>query len=166
MNRFLTLLLSTMLLFTFSVAHADNSKIGVVDFQKLTQASGKLDKIRKDLETRFKSRRDELVKMEEKLKKDFEAFKRDSAVMSESKKKVAQQKLIEAQQKFDKEGQSYQKDLTAAHNEAMQSLGKELQKAVSKVAEAGKFDLIVQKESVPYSNSKLDVTDKVLKALN
>lgn len=164
MSRILTLFVSTMLLFTFATAHADN-KIGVVDFQKLTQSSGKLDTIRKDLEKRFKSRRDELVKMEEKLKKDFDSFKRDSAVMSESKKKKTQQKLIEAQQKLDKEGQAYQQQLTAAHNEAMKKLGKEVQQAVRKVAQADKFDLIVQKESVPYSNNKLDVTNKVLKAL-
>jgi outer membrane protein len=156
--------MSALLVATFSTAYADN-KIGVVDFQKLTQSSGKLDNIRNELEKKFKSRRDELVKMEEKLKKDFEAFKRDSAVMSDAKKKEAQQKLIEAQQKFDKEGQAYQQDLSNAHNQAMQKLGKEVQQAVSKVAEADKFDLIVQKESVPYSNSKLDVTDKVLKAL-
>ena len=165
MNRVITLLLSTVLLFTFSAAHADSSKIGVVDFQKLTQASGKLDGIRNNLEKQFKSRRDQLVKMEEKLKNDFEAFKRDSSVMSESKKKAAQQKLIEAQQKFEKEGQAYQQDLTNAHNKAMKKLGEELQTAVRKVAEANNFDLIVQKESVPYSNNKLDVTDKVLKVL-
>ena len=69
MNRIITVLISTVLLVGFSAAHADN-KIGVVDFQKLTQSSGKLDTIRKNLEKRFKNRRDELVKIEESLKKD------------------------------------------------------------------------------------------------
>ncbi len=165
MNRIVTLLFYTALLFSFSAVHADSSKIGVVDFQKLTQASGKLDTIRNGLEKRFKDRRDQLMKMEGKLKKDFEAFKRDSSVMSASKKKEAQQKLIEAQQTFEKEGQAYQQELNNAHNKAMKKLGDELQKAVAKVAEADHFDLVIQKESVPYSSNKLDVTDKVLKVL-
>lgn len=164
MNRFIAIILASVMMCATTVTFADN-KIGIVNFQKLTQKSGKLEKIRSNLEAHFKSRRDKLVKMEKQLKTDIEAFKRDSAVMSDSKKKQAQQALFEKQQKFEKEGQAYQQELSAAHNKEMKALSDEVQTAVRKVAEANKFDIIMQKENVPFSNNNLDITDKVLKEL-
>ncbi|KTD48159.1 outer membrane protein OmpH [Legionella quinlivanii] len=147
-------------------AFADWSKIGVVDLQKIMQTSSQMKAIQQKLEKEFKPRRDKLVAMEESLKKDMEKFKRDSTVMSQTQKKDMEKKIVSQQQTFEREGQQYQQELSTAHNEAMEELYGKIRKAISKVAENEKYDLILQKDATPFSIDKLDITDQVLKQIN
>lgn len=156
------------LLFGFGAvsACADNAKIGVVDLQKIMQTSSQMKTIQQKLEKEFKPRRDKLVAMEEGLKKDMENFKRESVVVSQTQKKEMEKKIVAAQQTFEREGQQYQQELSTAHNDAMEELYGKIRKAISKVAENDKFDLILQKDAAPFNVSKLDVTDLVLKQID
>lgn len=144
---------------------ADGSKIGVVDLQKIMQTSDDVKAIQATLEEKFKPRRDKIMGMEADLKKDMEAFKRDSAVLSQAKRKELEQKIMTAQQTFEQQGQQYQQELSAAHNEAMEKFYDKIRAAIAKVAEAEKYDLVFQKDAAPFSVEKLDVTSKVIKAV-
>ncbi|KTC98240.1 OmpH family outer membrane protein [Legionella erythra] len=147
-------------------AFADWSKIGVVDLQKIMQTSSQMKAIQQKLEKEFKPRRDKLVAMEESLKKDMEKFKRDSAVMSQTQKKELEKKIVAAQQSFERQGQQYQQELSTAHNEAMEELYGKIRKAITKVAETEKYDLILQKDAAPFSDNKLDITASVMKNID
>ncbi|HHF7345534.1 MULTISPECIES: OmpH family outer membrane protein [Legionella] len=147
-------------------AFADWAKIGVVDLQKIMQTSSQMKVIQQKLEKDFKPRRDKLVAMEEGLKKDMEKFKRDSAIMSQTQKKELEKKIVATQQTFEREGQQYQQELSTAHNEAMEELYGKIRKAINKVAETQKYDLILQKDAAPFSVSKLDITEEVMKQIN
>jgi outer membrane protein len=146
-------------------AFANDAKIGVVDLQKIMQTSSQMKGIQQKLEAEFKPRRDKLVAMEEGLKKDMEKFKRDSAILSQTQKKEMEKKIVATQQTFEREGQQYQQELSTAHNDAMEELYGKIRKAISKVAETEKFDLVLQKDAAPFSISKLDVTDLVIKQI-
>ena len=156
------------LLFGFGAmtAFADGAKIGVVDLQKIMQTSSQMKGIQQKLEKDFKPRRDKLVAMEEGLKKDMEKFKRDSAVLSQAQKKEMEKKIVTTQQTFEREGQQYQQELSTAHNEAMEELYGKIRKAISKVAETDKYDLILQKDAAPFSVTQLDITDLVIKKID
>lgn len=156
------------LLFGFGAVNAvaDNAKIGVVDLQKIMQTSNQMKGIQQKLEKEFKPRRDKLVAMEEGLKKDMEKFKRDSAVLSQTQKKEMEKKIVTTQQTFEREGQQYQQELSTAHNEAMEELYGKIRKAISKVADTEKYDLILQKDAAPFSVTKLDITDLVIKQID
>lgn len=145
---------------------ADWAKIGVVDLQKIMQTSNQMKNIQQKLEKEFKPRRDKLVAVETSLKSDMEKFKRDSAIMSASQKKELEKKIVTAQQQFERDGQQYQQELSSAHNEAMEGLYTKVRSAISKIAQDEKYDLIVQKDAAPFSSQSLDVTDKVIKAIN
>lgn len=156
------------LLFAFGATSvfADNAKIGVVDLQKIMQTSNQMKLIQQKLEKEFKPRRDKLVTMEDGLKKDMEKFKRDSSIMSQAQKKDMEKKIVSTQQTFEREGQQYQQELSTAHNEAMEELYGKIRKAISKVADAQKYDLILQKDAAPFSVTKLDITDLVIKEID
>ncbi|HHT9957591.1 TPA: OmpH family outer membrane protein [Legionella pneumophila] len=145
---------------------ADWAKIGVVDLQKIMQTSNQMKKIQQKLEKEFKPRRDKLVAMEASLKSDMEKFKRDSAIMSASQKKELEKKIVASQQQFERDGQQYQQELSTAHNEAMEGLYNKVRTAITKIAKDEKYDIIVQKDAAPFSSESLDVTDKVIKAIN
>lgn len=165
MNRFGGILALVFSVFCGS-AFADNAKIGVVDLQKIMQTSSQMKDIQQKLEKEFKPRRDKLVAMEATLKADMEKFKRDSAILSANQKKDLEKKIIGAQQQFERDGQQYQQELSTANNEAMESLYTKVRAAISKIAKDDKYDLIVQKDAAPFSAETLDVTDKVVKAIN
>lgn len=165
MKQFGGILALVLSVFCFN-AFADNAKIGVVDLQKIMQTSSQMKDIQQKLEKEFKPRRDKLVAMEASLKTDMEKFKRDSAVMSANQKKDLEKKIISAQQQFERDGQQYQQELSTANNEAMEGLYAKVRAAISKVAKDDKYDLIVQKDAAPFNSDSLDVTDKVIKAIN
>lgn len=167
MNRVTGLIIALICSFgLMGSAFADTSKIGVVDLQKIMQTSSQMKVIQQKLEKEFKPRRDKLVAMEESLKKDMETFKRDSTIMSQTQKKDLEKKIVSAQQTFEREGQQYQQELSTAHNEAMEELYGKIRKAIAKVAETEKYDLIMQKDATPYSIAALDITDRVMKEIN
>ncbi|MDR3441710.1 MAG: OmpH family outer membrane protein [Legionella sp.] len=147
-------------------AFADAAKIGVVDLQKIMQTSSQMKDIQQKLEQEFKPRRDKLVAMEASLKADVEKFKRDGAVLSATQKKDMEKKMIGMQQQLERDGQQYQQEVSTANNEAMEGLYTKVRAAIQKVAKDDKYDLIVQKDAAPFSAETLDVTDKVVKAIN
>jgi outer membrane protein len=165
MKRFAGVLALVFSIFS-ACAFADSAKIGVVDLQKIMQTSSQMKEIQQKLENEFKPRRDKLVAMEASLKVDMEKFKRDGAIMSATEKKNLEKKLIASQQQFERDGQQYQQELSTANNEAMEGLYAKVRAAISKVAKDDKYDIIVQKDAAPFSAEALDVTDKVVKAIN
>ena len=166
MNRFGAVLVALVFSLFGTSLFADSVKIGVVDLQKIMQTSSQMKDIQQKLEKEFKPRRDKLVATEASLKSDMEKFKRDSAIMSASQKKDMEKKVIATQQQFERDGQQYQQELSTAHNEAMEGLYAKVRAAIAKIAQDEKYDIIVQKDATPFSSSGLDVTDKVIKAIN
>jgi outer membrane protein len=58
----------------------------------------------------------------------------------------------------------YREDLNSRRNEKLADLFQRANKVIQQIAEAEKFDLVLQ-EAV-YRSPRIDITDKVLKALN
>ncbi|STX50544.1 outer membrane protein OmpH [Legionella busanensis] len=166
MKRVSSFLTAILMCLGTLTAFADEAKIAIVDLQKIMQTSNQMKSIQQKLEKEFKPRRDKLVAMEDDLKKDMEKFKRDSAIMSQSQKKELEKKIVANQQRFEREGQQYQQELSTAHNEAMEDLYAKIRKAISKIAENSKYDLVLQKDAAPFSTSKLDITEQVVKEIN
>lgn len=155
----------TMMVMCIGSAWAVDSKLGVVDLQKIMQTSPQMKVIQSKLEAKFKPRRDKLMAMEEGLKKDMERFKRDSTVLSQTQRKDLEKQIINTQQQFEREGQQYQQELSTAHNEAMEEFYGKIRAAIAKVAQSEKYDLVLQKDAAPYSADTLDITTKVMKEM-
>ena len=75
-----------------------------------------------------------------------------------------QKQLVEQEREFQRKRREFQEDLNARKSEELQQLIERANKVVKTVAEAEKYDLILQ-EAV-YANPKHDITDKVIRALN
>ena len=65
---------------------------------------------------------------------------------------------------FQRKRREFQEDLNARKNEELQMVLERANRVVKQVAEAEKYDLVIQ-EAV-YISPKHDITDKVIKALN
>lgn len=154
-----------LLSLTTTAVFAADTHIGVVDLQKIMQTSAQMKTIQEKLEKEFKPRRDSLIAMEEKLKKDMEEFKRDTAVLSQTQRRDLEKKIVSEQQQFERDGQQYQQELSTAHNESMEEFYNKIRAAIAKVAESEKYDLVFQKDAAPFSADRLDMTAKVMQEL-
>ena len=84
--------------------------------------------------------------------------------MSESQRVARQKQLVDQDRDFQRKRREYQEDLNARKNEELQQVLERANRVVKTVAEAEKYDLVLQ-EAV-YVNPKHDITDKVIRALN
>ena len=84
--------------------------------------------------------------------------------MTESQRGSRQKEFAELNRDFQRKQREYQEDLNGRRNEELQQVLEKATKAVRVVAEAEKYDLVIQE--VVFSNTKHDITEKVLKILN
>lgn len=156
---------AVVMTFWASAVMADDVKIGVVDLREVMQESSQAKVIGQNLEKQFKPRQAKLFSLEKQLKADVEKMRRDATIMTAAQKKQLQSKVMSEQQKLEQSGNQYQKDLNAAQNKAMQEFLADVKVALDKVAKEYGYNLILQKESVPYSADSMDVTKQLIAAL-
>ncbi len=145
-------------------AQAQDFKIGFVNTDRVFREATMAKQAQTKLEQEFSKREKELVEIGNTLKAASEKFERDSPTLSESQRNIRQKQLFEQDRDFQRKRREFQEDLNARKNEEQQLVLDRANRAVRQVAEAEKYDVILQ-EAV-YLSPKLDITDKVIKALN
>lgn len=145
-------------------AAAQELKIGYVNSERILRDSTPARAASQKLEQEFKKRDMELQDMGAKLKSTAERFEKDSPVLSESDRARRQRELAEMDREFQRRQREFREDLNQRRNEELQALLERAQKIVRQLAEQDKYDLIVQ--DAVYFSAKVDITDKVLRALN
>lgn len=146
------------------VAHADEVRIGFVNTDRIFREANAAKSAQTKLEQEFAKRDKELADQGTALKAASDKFEREAPTLSESQRNARQKQLIEQDRDFQRKRREFQEDLNSRKNEELQQVLDRANKVVKQVAEAEKYDVILQ-EAV-YVNPKLDITDKVLKALN
>ena len=145
-------------------AHAQEFRIGFVNTDRIFRESAPAKASQTKLEQEFAKREKELVDMGNALKTASERFERDAPTLSETQRATRQKQLVEQDRDFQRKRREFQEDLNTRKNEELQALIDRANRAVKSLAEAEKFDLIIQ-EAV-YINPKHDITDKVIRQLN
>jgi outer membrane protein len=145
-------------------AHAQDSKIGYINTQRVTNESAPAKAAQAKLEQEFSKRQKELTDQQLSLKTMSDKFERDGPTLTESQRVARQKEFAEQNRDFQRKQREFQEDLNGRRNEELQQVLDKANKAVKQVAEAEKYDLVIQE--VVYSNARHDITDKVLKILN
>jgi outer membrane protein len=157
--------LSGLLLALVSIsANAQDSKTGYINTQRITTESGPAKAAQAKLEQEFSKRQKDLGDLQLSLKTFGEKFDRDAPTLTESQRTSRQKEFAEMTRDLQRKQREFQEDLNGRRNEELQQVLDKANKAVKVVAEAEKYDLVIQE--VVYSNAKHDITEKVLKILN
>ena len=143
---------------------AQEFKIGVVNPERLLRESTPARAALTKLEAEFSKRQKDVEETGARLKAAAERFEKDSPVMTETDRGRRQRELAELDRDFQRKQREFREDLNQRRNEEMQSLQERSTRIIRQIAEQEKFDLIVQ-EAV-YFNPRIDITERVLKALN
>ena len=145
-------------------ASAQEFKVGIVNLDRIFREANSAKAAQTKLEQEFSKREKELNDIATQLKTASDKFEREAPTLSESQRTTRQKQLVDQDRDFQRKRREFQEDLNSRKNEELQQVIERANKVVKALAEAEKYDLILQ-EAV-YVNPKHDITDKVLKSLN
>lgn len=147
-----------------SHAVAEDFRVGFVNTDRIFREANTAKAAQAKLEQEFSRREKELNDLGNSLKAASEKFEREAPTLSEAQRQQRQKQLIDQDREFQRKRREFQEDLNARKNEELQQVLDRANRVVKQVAEAEKYDLILQ-EAV-YINPKHDITEKVIRALN
>jgi len=85
--------------------------------------------------------------------------------MSESDRQKGEKEFGELNREFQRKQRQFREDLTQRRNEELGAVIERANRVVKQIAEAEKLDLVLQNEQVVWASTRIDITDKVIKAL-
>jgi outer membrane protein len=156
--------LAAVLLAAAPAARAQELKVGVVNSDRILRDSQPARAAMQKLEVEFSKRDKDLQEMGARLKTSAERFEKDGPIMAESDRVRRQRELAEMDREFQRKQREFREDFNQRRNEELQGLLERTNRIIRQIAEQEKFDLIVQ-EAV-YFNPRIDMTERVLRALN
>lgn len=157
-------LVAVALITSAPLAHAQELKIGVVNSDRILRDSTPARAAMQKLEAEFSKRDKDLQEVGARLKSSAERFEKDAPVMTETDRSRRQRELAEMDREFQRKQREFREDFNQRRNEELQALLERTNRIIRQMAEQEKYDLILQ-EAV-YFNPRIDITEKVLRALN
>jgi outer membrane protein len=163
-SHFTLALLLSALAVASPALQAQEFKAGFVNTDRIFREATTAKAAQAKLEQEFSRREKELIESGNALKSATEKFEREAPTMAESQRTTRQRQLVDQDREFQRKRREFQEDLNVRKNEELAQVLERANKVVKQVAEAEKYDVILQ-EAV-YINPKHDITDRVIKALN
>ncbi|MCA3236769.1 MAG: OmpH family outer membrane protein [Curvibacter sp.] len=145
-------------------AMAQEFRLGFVSLDRIIKEAVPAKNAQAKLEQEFSKREKELQTLGTTIKNSADQLEREAPTLSEAQRANRQRQLVEQDREFQRKRREFQEDLNARRNEELQQVFDRANRVVKQVADAEKYDLILQ-EAV-YVNPKHDITDKVIRALN
>ncbi len=164
MNKLLQMLLIGSFALAVGTASAADVKIGFVNVEQILKDAPQTAESGKKLEKEFSGRQQELERMAKQIKDHETALDKDSLTMSETDRRNRERDLSNIKIEFQRKQRELREDVNLRKNEELGALQDRINKAVTAVAEAEGYDLVVY-SGVAYASKKADITDKVLKSL-
>ncbi|MBS3936250.1 MAG: OmpH family outer membrane protein, partial [Sulfuritalea sp.] len=115
------------------------------------------------LEKEFEKRDQELQQLAKRLQTMQENLEKNAVTMAESERRTREREFNDLNRDFQRKQREFREDLNLRQNEEMAAIFERANRVIKQIAEAEKFDLIVQ-EAV-YFSPRIDITEKVIRAL-
>ena len=147
-----------------AIAQAQDFRVGFVNTDRIFREANMAKSAQSKLEAEFAKRERDLVTQGDSLRVASEKFEKDAPTLTETQRTVRQRTLVDQDRDFQRKRREFQEDLNNRKNEELQAVLERANRIVKQVAEAEKYDVILQ-EAV-YFNPKHDITDRVIKALD
>jgi outer membrane protein len=144
-------------------AQAPSGKFGFVSTERILREAVPAVRAQKKIETEFKKRDDELAKMADQLKRMQDDLDRNSVTMSETQRRTKEREFGDLNRDFQRKQREFREDLNQRRNEDLAQVVAQANQIIQQIAEQEKYDIIFQ--DAVFHSSRIDITDKVIKAL-
>lgn len=138
-------------------------KFGFVNTERIMRDSVPAQRAQKKIEGEFSKRDQELTRLSEQLKRLQEDLEKNTVTMTESQRRTKERELGDLDRDFQRRRREFQEDLNQRRNEELAQVLEQANRAIRQIAEQEKFDIIFQ--DAVYANPRIDLTDRVIKAL-
>jgi len=162
LDKLRTMLLGALLCASTGTC-ANELKIGFVSTERLFREAAPAVRALKKLEKEFAPRDAELQKLVKQAKDLQTQLEKEGVTMSESDRRAKEADLGRMNRDLQRMQREFREDLNLRKNEELAQVLERANKVIQQIAEAEKLDLVLQ-EAV-YRSPRIDITDKVLKAL-
>ena len=143
---------------------ADELKIGYVNSDRVVREAAPAIAAQTKREAEFSKRDKDLNDLSAKLKAAADKFDKDQVTLSEVEKNKRQRELVDQDREIQRKRREFQEDLAKRKSDELSALVDRANKVIKQIFDAEKYDLILQE--VVFASPKVDITDKVIKALN
>ena len=139
-------------------------KFGFVHTERILRDSVPAQRAQKKIEAEFQKRDRELAGIAEQLKRMQAELDKDAMTMSESQRRTKEREFGELNREFQRKQREFREDLNQRRNEELAQVVEQANRIIRMIAEQEKFDIIFQ-EMPAYVSPRIDITEKVIKAL-
>jgi outer membrane protein len=160
----ISVLVAGMLAAAVPAANAQELKIGYVNRERVLRDAVPAKAAQAKLEAEFGKREKELIEMQTRIKAAADKLEKEGPTLAESERTRRQRDLVEQDREFQRKRREFQEDANQRKNEELAGLVERAQRVIKQIAEQEKFDLII--EEAVHVSPRVDITDKVVKALN
>jgi len=147
-----------------SSAQSEGGRVGYVNLERILRDAAPAVRAQKKLEAEFAKRDQELGKMADQLKRLQETLDKNAVTMSESERGKREREFADLNREFQRKQREAREDFNQRRNEELSGVIERANRAVKQIAESEKYDVIFQ-EAV-WASPRIDITDKVIKALD
>lgn len=146
-----------------SAAHANDYKLGYINTQRVFQDSQMAKAVKKKLEQEF-SKQEQDIQKSVKQARDLQSYlEKEGLTLPEAERTKKERELATLSREIQRTQRVFREDLNRRQNEEFASVHDRARKVIREIAEKEKFDLIV--ETTVYASARVDITERVLKAL-
>lgn len=139
------------------------SKIGFVNTERILRDAVPAQRAQKKIEAEFAKRDQELQKIAADLKRMQDELDKDGVTMSETQRRNKEREFGDLNRDFQRKQREFREDLNQRRNEELAQVIEQANRVIRQLAEQEKYDIIFQ--DAVYANPRIDITDRVIKAL-
>ncbi len=150
-------------LLSLAPALAADIKVGWINIERIFREAGPAQKATKKLEKEFDKRQADIQKIGKQMSDLQTQLDKEGMTMSDADRAQKERELATLNRDFQRMQREFREDLNTRRNEEFASIQERANKAIREIAESEKYDLILT--DAIYASPKIDITDKVLKAL-
>jgi outer membrane protein len=166
LRRFFSLAIFFLAPLLFTRGASADMRVAVVDVQRAVMQTEDGLRAQANLKKLFDSRQQELNRKQTDMQKQKDEIEKQSKVLSKEalQKRVDdwQKQMVELQQVF----MEYNKELEKKQKEMTDPIFERVMGIVKRLASSENFDLVIDKQTVAYVRTDLDLTDRCIQIYN
>ena len=141
-----------------------SGKFGFVNTERILRDAVPAQRAQKKIEAEFQKRDQELAKIAADLKRMQDELDKNSMTMSEGQRRTREREFADLNREFQRKQREFREDLNQRRNEELAQVVELANRVIRQIAEQEKFDIIFQ--DAVFASPRIDITDKVIKALD
>jgi outer membrane protein len=140
------------------------ARIGFVNTERVMREVTPAQQAQKRLKVEIDKRDQEMRGLVAQMKKLELALEKNSPALSDAERRDKQREFAALNRDFERKKQEYAEELALRRNEAVGQVLEQANRAIRRVAEQENLDVVFQEAA--YASQRIDITEKVIKAVN